>query len=269
MLSLLGEAVAETLYPTRCIGCDCPGVLLCPECSAALERIDLLSACPRCGAPYGSLVCTECLPPSSARLRKRVQPDAPSLPLPSFAFDGARCACSYTGIAKELVRAYKDGDEQRLAAIMAHELLRATKGQLAGFLAPEDASCGGKSQALEDWTCSARAIIPVPPTPSHVRERGWEHLGPIAHELSVMSGLPVVEALLSAKAADQRKLTRQERIANRIGSFAVKEPCLPLPETIILLDDVLTTGATCSAAADALKNAGARRVLVLTFARVW
>lgn len=267
---MLGDAVAETLYPTRCIGCDEPGTLLCDECDAALERIDLQSACPRCGAPYGSLICTECLPPALAETRDvRFLADEPALCLPSFAFDEARCACRYAGIAKSLIHAYKDGDEERLASVMAKELFRVARGQGAESAATGPSNQTGEPQGLEDWTLQAGAIIPVPPTPSHVRKRGWEHLGPIARELSTACGVPVLEALVSAKAADQRKLSREERMANRSGSFSATLSGARLPETVILLDDVLTTGATCSAAADALKNAGARRVLVLTFARVW
>ena len=59
---------------------------------------------------------------------------------------------------------------------------------------------------------------------------------------------------------------------NRTGTLAVKPGCEPIMSqgpTIVLLDDVLTTGATCNAAAHALKSAGAKRVLVTTYARVW
>jgi hypothetical protein len=53
--------ICSRLAPTRCAGCDMPGALLCRrECARALPRIDRRWACPRCGAPFGYLTCTEC-----------------------------------------------------------------------------------------------------------------------------------------------------------------------------------------------------------------
>ena len=54
------DMVTETLYPTRCAVCDKPGAVLCGSCAAALPYIDALTACPRCGAPFGVVQCSEC-----------------------------------------------------------------------------------------------------------------------------------------------------------------------------------------------------------------
>jgi len=54
------EGLLELLCPTRCAGCDMPGQVLCGSCHAALPQIERASACVRCGAPFGHLVCTEC-----------------------------------------------------------------------------------------------------------------------------------------------------------------------------------------------------------------
>ena len=56
------QAVAETLWPTRCAICDEPGELLCERCKSELPFIDLWRACPICGAPWGHTQCTECNP---------------------------------------------------------------------------------------------------------------------------------------------------------------------------------------------------------------
>ena len=240
------DAVAETLYPTRCVGCEDPGVLLCPSCENKLPRINLDFACARCGAPYGRLVCTECPSPGSKDHEDHVLP-------PPFSFDAARCACSYEGIAKRLITAYKDGDEQRLAKTIAAEIVRAVRDG-------------------DDWTAQANALVAIPATPSHLRARGWDHMEKIAQEVASLTGLPLVHALTSSKAADQRFLGRAQRAENRRNSFALSpEPEISVShlDTILLIDDVLTTGATCNAAADVLKAAGAHRVLVATYARVW
>lgn len=246
MITAASDAIAETLYPTRCIGCDEPGWLVCPHCDEHLERIDLNRACKRCGAAYGSLACTECTAPGEL--------DASgSVVEPPFIFDAARCACSYDGAASGIIRAYKDNDERRLAPYIANEMLRATKG----------------SSELEDWGRSASAIIAVPPTAQNARKRGWEHMAPIARLVAEGTHLPVINALQSSNAADQRQLGRKERAANRRKSIGLAPTAGKLPRTVILLDDVLTTGATCDAAAFALKSACVERVLVVTFARVW
>lgn len=240
------DAIAETLYPTRCVGCDDPGTLLCPSCENALPRIDLKIACPRCGAPFGAELCTECPPPGATDTTGRLLP-------PPFSFDAARCAVSYEDVAKQLVSAYKDGNEQRLAAHIAAELTRVISAE-------------------PSWVSAADLLVPIPPTPSHVRMRGWNPLGKVAGLVAEQASLPLAEALVSAKAKDQRKLDRATRAVNRSGSIFVKdefEALMSQTPTIVLLDDVLTTGATCNAAAQALKEAGAARVFVATYARVW
>lgn len=264
------DAVGETLYPTRCVGCDAPGYLVCPNCDRALERINPNNACKRCGAAYGALVCTECAAPGPL--------DASgSVVEPPFVFDAARCACSYEGIAASTVRAYKDGDEQRLTPYLAREMLRAARGKsspwerkVAGSAVEREATGLPQPEPpTADWTRIAGGVVPVPPTGSHTRERGWEHLQPLAQLIARGAGLPLVCALQSAKAADQRRLGREERAANRRSSVSLLPGAGPLPRTVLLVDDVLTTGATCDACAAVLKNAGVRQVLVLTFARVW
>lgn len=250
------EALAETLWPTRCVGCDAPGSLLCEECTQKLPFIDTSGACLRCGAPYGSFVCSECMPPGSV--------DRAGAPCASeFAFARARAACSYEGVAKQMVTAYKDGSEQRLAALLANYIYQAVAGTLP---------CGQESQAqarVGSWLDEVEALVCVPPRPGAVRARGFDHMELVAQELVRETGLPLLHPLRTVgRVADQRLLGRQQRQANRANSFEVA--CrASLPTRILLVDDVLTTGATCSAAAAALKNAGAREVSVAVFARVW
>ena len=243
MIAAACDAVAETLYPTRCAGCELPGTLLCGECLSQLPRLDQSWACPRCGAPFGKQLCTECHAPGSTDHAGRLLP-------PAFSFDAARCACSYEEQAKRVMTAYKDGGEQRLSAVMVSEMLAAAGG----------------------WAAQASLVVPIPPTPSHLRQRGWDHVEPLATGVAAGLGLPLARPLRSARAADQRLLGRRERAANRSSTLALDPGANAAAlrgASVLLVDDVLTTGATCSAAAALLKDAGVDRVLALCFARVW
>ena len=101
----LGEGLAEVLWPTRCVGCDQPGELICSECRAALPWIEQRLACPSCGAPFGYLTCTECdgLWPTRAAI----------------------AALGFHGTPARMVTCLKDGHELRLAPVIAAALLTA------------------------------------------------------------------------------------------------------------------------------------------------
>ncbi len=257
ILEKLATSFAETLWPTRCVGCEEPGALLCASCAGRLERIDQRLACPRCGAPFGHIVCTQCPAPGATGRDER--------PLPApFPFAGARAATSFRGVARDVVHAYKDGGERRLAGLMADELACALRGGLRGELAGDLAA---RARQAGDWAAWAECVVPVPCTAAARRRRGFDHVGIVAEGLGRRLGLPVVAALRSRKSADQRDLSAEERRRNRTGSFSA---CADVAGArLLLLDDVMTTGATASAAADALLAARAESVRVAVFSRVW
>lgn len=261
MLRQLAAAAAETLWPTRCVGCDLPGTLLCPECAAHVPYIDLDTACPRCAAPYGSVVCTECTPVRGD------DEDVPSaggaaagaggrLSCRDFLFSAARAATSYEGVAKRVVTAYKDADELRLDAVIATGICNAARG-------------GGLHAVHEDWTAWADALVAVPANPVNLRKRGYDHLDRIAKLCAEWTGVPLDAALRSERAADQRALTSAERAANRSGSFVLANAHRAPPVRVLLVDDVLTTGATANAATRTLLDWGVREVRAVVYARVW
>ncbi len=222
-----------------------------------MPRIDQRLACPRCGAPWGHIVCTQCPAPGS------VGRDERPLPAP-FPFAGARAATSFSGVARDIVHAYKDGDERRLADVMADELVCALRGSWQPEL-PADLAARARGPC--DWTGRLDCIVAVPCTPQALRRRGFDHVGLVAQGLGARLGLPCRAALRSRKSADQRMLSAEERRRNRAGSFAA---CADVAGArVLLLDDVLTTGATASAAAEALHAAGAESVHVAVFSRVW
>lgn len=221
------DDIAEFLWPTRCSGCELPGELLCRACESALPRIEQRWACPRCGAPFGHLVCTEC--------------------------EGAAWAFAQTYSLGEFVpplsRAivlYKDRDERRLAAVL---------GGLLG------------SGVCSVWDGVPAHVTWVPATKAAIRRRGFDHAEALARALASEAGYPEPARLLArTHAADQRELSRTERAANVAGTFRCGGS---MKGSVLLVDDVFTTGATVDAASRALVAAGAQEVRVATLARVW
>lgn len=116
-----------------------------------------------------------------------------------------------------------------------------------------------------DVVAGADFAVPVPLHPSRLRTRGFNQ----ARDLASHVGLPVLLALRRTRAtADQVTLTSEERRANVGGAFAAtRRGRVVAGQTIVLVDDVATTGATLDACAVALLAAGAREVRALTAAR--
>lgn len=117
---------------------------------------------------------------------------------------------------------------------------------------------------------NATLIVPLPLHPERERERGFNQAAVLARALARLSALPIDEWSVARKLYTERRRAgmdtraRRETVAN---AFTVERPRLIANERILLVDDVFTTGATVSACAGALSEAGALEVLVLTVAR--
>ena len=119
--------------------------------------------------------------------------------------------------------------------------------------------------AKEHWD----VIVPVPLHPLKKREREFNQAERLAARLGEATEVPVTARELRRvePTRTQTLLTREQRAANVRHAFAVRAGCQLEGRRVILVDDVLTTGATTSACARALRNAGAREVQVWTVAR--
>jgi predicted amidophosphoribosyltransferase len=110
----------------------------------------------------------------------------------------------------------------------------------------------------------AHALAFVPPDRERSLKRGHHPAARLARELGERWGLPVMTLLARSEGRRQRGLPLKERRRNVRKAF---RPLDDAPTSVVLVDDVYTSGATAGAAASALRRAGSRRVHVVTFAR--
>ena len=118
---------------------------------------------------------------------------------------------------------------------------------------------------------SADLIIPVPLHPDRERERGFNQAALLARELASLGQLPLDEHSIGRRVHTERHRAGMDSKARRdsvAGAFTVRHPDAIIGCRVLLIDDVFTTGATVSACAAVLKDAGAEEVFVLTLARV-
>jgi competence protein ComFC len=171
------------------------------------------------------------------RLLRRLGPDPVLLcGVPTWA------PLAYSGPARDLVRALKFRGATAVADAMAAQIAaNAPAALLAGVL------------------------VPVPLHPRRLRRRGYNQAALIADALACRAGLEVADCLArSGSAATQVGRDRSERRAGPAGSVGVRGP---VPDRVVLVDDVATTGATLAACAAVLRAAGAHEVTALVFAR--
>nr|WP_317283754.1 ComF family protein [uncultured Sellimonas sp.] len=116
---------------------------------------------------------------------------------------------------------------------------------------------------IKRW--KADALIPIPMMNKKKRERGYNQAEILAKELSKQTGIPVIKnGLIRTKEVKaQKRLSKEARKRNLEGVFQIKSTCR-LPSSVILLDDIYTTGNTINEAAKTLKKAGVKRVCFLT-----
>ncbi|MEW5686285.1 MAG: ComF family protein [Pseudomonadota bacterium] len=166
------------------------------------------------------------------------------------AFDAARAACLYDEVSREPILQLKHGDRLDLAPMFARWLSRSAR------------------ELIEE----ADAIAPVPLHPLRLLRRRYNQAAEIARPLAVMTGTPYLpDALVRRRATDtQGGKSGSGRRRNVAGAFEVPAGRRSQVEglRILLIDDVLTTGATAEGCARALKAAGAARVDLAVVARV-
>jgi len=228
----------ECLFPFGCPLCGAPLVGaaeawhgLCAPCRAGIEDDLALTrsggTCDACGRPLVSER-ERCLPCRGGK--------AP-------AADRTLALFPYAGRYRKLLSAYKYGRDIALGNFFAEK---------ARLLVAES----GLAEAL-----SGASVVPVPPRPGRMRETGWDQIEYLARLLEGRNaGWPVSRCLRRLPSESQKLLGREGRRANLRGRMV---PTRPAPETAFVVDDVITTGSTLNACAEALREAGAKKVFAL------
>jgi ComF family protein len=168
----------------------------------------------------------------------------------AYGFHYARAAARYDGVVREALHAFKFRGRRALAAPLADLLIEVVTGRLPAG-APD-------------------LLLPVPLHPGRERERGFNQAALLARGVARAWGCPVREDVLvrTRATASQTELDAPARRANVRDAFRARRPALVAGRHVVVVDDVCTTGATLSECARCLREAGARRVGVLTVARV-
>ncbi|MEM7072633.1 MAG: ComF family protein [Pseudomonadota bacterium] len=239
MYAKYGLRPGSWLLPPLCASCqtvlDHPG--LCHTCWADLQLVED-PACPHCDLPleHALMPCPECLRMKSERRRLHVR--------------RIKACFRYQTVGRNLVLRLKHGDATNIAPTLARMMGRRLWNDLP----------------------AETLIIPVPLHPLRGWQRRYNQAGLLADHLAREKGFAVHHDLLLRwrKTANQGKFGRSQRFRNLQGAFHIRDPKALLPQqSVLLVDDVMTTGATLTACAASLKRAGALAVDALVLARVW
>jgi ComF family protein len=233
------EAGLGFLYPACCQLCGQKRAwpadgFVCGKCSAA-ARFIRPPFCERCGMPSEGAITT---PFECANCREL-----------DLAFCSARSAVEASGKVLEAIHRYKYHRALWFEPFLAKLLLSQAVPELA----------------RQKWD----GIVPVPLHARKRREREFNQAERLAGWLGQATGLPVKRRLLRrvVPTQTQTQLSRPQRLANVRNAFVLRPKARADGQRLVLLDDVFTTGATTSACARMLRQAGAAEVCVWTVAR--
>jgi ComF family protein len=230
--------VLDLLLPPLCLICDEPvgsAATLCPVCWKKIQFI-APPLCQCCGAPFD-------IPVEAGTLCGACLTQAPH-------FQSARAAMLYDEASRKLILGFKHGDRTYMTQALAVWMQRADSAVIA----------------------QADALIPVPLHRWRLFKRRYNQSALLAQQIGGLAGKPVFPDALrrTRDTPSQGHMKRKERQENVRGAFmtAPRYKNLIEEKTLILIDDVMTTGATVEECARVLLAAGAKQVHVLTLSRV-
>ena len=227
--NILLRPLLDILFPPRCVYCGRLGSYLCDDCW-------------QLAVPVGDNICVRCGEPLTQRglcHRCRTNPPEP--------IRGIRGVFFYSGPVAQAIQHLKYQGIKDIAPILAQPLV----------------------EYIDQHSLTIDGLVPVPLHPQRLAERGFNQSRLIAQHIAISTGIPIHADLIRRVrfTQPQARLGRSERMQNVSGAFAPDENASLHGETILLIDDVATTGATLRACAQALKQIGAGEIWALTVAR--
>lgn len=221
------RSLAALIFPSRCVGCGRRDIDLCSICRAGLVRLPE-RRCPRCARPPGRLgVCTYC--------REH-----------RISLDSLRVDLAFEGPLRKAIHQLKYKQGTYLVPVLRDLCLETIR---ARPLRPD-------------------ALVPVPIGPARLRQRGYNQSALLAEAIGEVLNVPVMPVLERIQEGpSQTRLSVRERRLNVRDAFGIRDGLNPAGLRLLLIDDVMTTGATLDACARALKRADAARVFGLAVAR--
>jgi competence protein ComFC len=242
LLGEISDAVVSVFFPSGCRICDrlltsASRVPICEECLSSFE-------------PMPDVVCEICGRALPGLTRKESeQLLCPACHDKTYAFERARSFAIYQHAVVRAILLLKFEQIEPLGAWFAERLAELVKA-------------GGEAM-------TADVVVPVPLHPTRERERGYNQAALLSKPLAKRLRLPHKAVLLMRTRArpDKQVLSLEERWESVRGAFATRPGSQVDNLRVLLVDDVLTTGATLDACSRALRDAGAKSVLGLTVAR--
>jgi len=236
-LRSIGTALLDLVLPPRCHIClknipDAGKLHICPDCHAALPLLNS-PLCSICGTPHEGMgsdhPCGRCI----------------SSPPP---YTAARAALRYEGSCRDLIHAFKYTQKSHL---------RRPLGLLMASL-------------LNQFVTEQKPdlLIPVPLHISRLRTRGFNQAILLGELVSQQWQIPLLRQGLqrTRPTTPQMELTRDQRMTNLHGAFAIKDTAEVADRRVMLVDDVFTTGSTLSECAQVLRQAGCHEISAVTVA---
>lgn len=225
----------DLLFPSRCIICNKYGSLLCFECSSEIE-LSKTSLCPGCGK-----ITKKCQYCQNCKQRMKTS------------LSSVYVSTSYNSpVVKKMIADFKYIGITGLSSICGELIYQRVKEACP--------SAGGLNDSF--------VVVPVPLNHFKLNRRGFNQAELLARYLSKRLGIPGGQALKRVKnTQNQVGLLREARLLNLSGAFECVDQELIFGKNIILVDDVLTTGATLSECAKILRAAGAKKIIGAVVAR--
>ena len=238
-MALIGDGGVSARWAVRHVGMSLLDIVYPRRCPSCRQR--------------GAWVCAECL--AGTDLFQEPMCGGCGVPLALFA---CRCADMASGLAqvrsggpfsgwlREAILSFKYHDEWARAEHLGHELARVVATM-----------------------SSVDALVPVPLHRSRLRSRGYNQSALLAQVAGDLHGLPVLEAISRTRpTAQQTTLSATDRATNVAGAFALAPGFDPAGRSLLVIDDVVTTGSTLNACAELLAEHGAAVVRAATLARL-